>query len=239
MRTTQTPSRSPARTRPLASAMAGLLAGTSLFAFAPSASAEEVSPRGKGIVGGALLGAEVVTITESLIGLKEPWIYAVSAGAGAIGGGIGGWAVENASSDGRVPVYMLAGGLGLVIPAVVLLLNATRYKPSEDATEDKAPTGPSADPGKVGGSSVVGAEPPPTPTTPPPPAGGGTTAPPPASPPAPTPPPPQSLFDVHEGAFRMGVPVPDVKPVYSAREMKELGVAQQTMLRMPVLHVVF
>ena len=52
-----------------AAATAAVLAGTSLVAFAPEAHAEEVNPRGKGIVGGALLGAEVVTITESFIGL--------------------------------------------------------------------------------------------------------------------------------------------------------------------------
>lgn len=219
-----------------AAATAAVLAGTSLVAFAPEAHAEEVNPRGKGIVGGALLGAEVVTITESFIGLKEGWMYAVGAGVGAVGGGLGGWAIENGSTDGRVPMYMLAGGLGLVIPAVVLMLNATRYKPSEDATEDRAPVGPAADPGKIGGSSVLGAEPSPTP---PPAAGGGTTTPPATTPPPTTAPPPQSLFDVHGGAFRMGVPVPDVKPVYSARELKELGVPQQTMVKMPVLSVVF
>jgi len=221
-----------------AAATATVLATTTFCAFAPEARAEEVNPRGKGIVGGALLGAEVVTITESLIGLKEGWMYAVGAGVGAIGGGLGGYAIENGSSDGRVPMYMLAGGLGLVIPAVVLMLNATRYKPSEDATEDKAPTGPAADPGKVGGTSVLGAEPSPAPSSSPP-AGGGATTPPPSSPPPTTPPPPQSLFDVHGSLFRMGVPVPDVKPVYSAREQKELGVPQQTMVRMPVLSVVF
>lgn len=216
-----------------AAATAAVLAGTTLVAYAPDARADEVNPRGKGIGGGALLGAEVVTITESLIGLKEGWMYAVGAGVGAVGGGLGGYAIENGSTDGRVPMYMLAGGLALVIPAVVLMLNATRYKPSEDATEDKAPTGPAADPGKVGGTSVLGAEP----GAATPPSGGGATTPP-APTPA-TPPPPSSLLDIHGGAFRMGVPVPDVKPVYSAREQKELGVPQQTMLRMPVLNVVF
>ncbi len=220
-----------------AAATATVLASATFFAFAPEAHAEEVKSTGKGIVGGALLGAEVVTITESFIGLKEGWMYAVGAGVGAIGGGLGGYAIESGSSDGRVPMYMLAGGLGLVIPAVVLMLNATRYKPSEDATEDRAPTGPSADPGKIGGTSVLGAEPS-SPATPPP-GGGGATTPPPSSPPPTTAPPPQSLFDLHGGAFRMGVPVPDVKPVYSARELKELGVPQQTMVRMPVLSVAF
>jgi hypothetical protein len=37
----------------------------------------------------------------------------------------------------------------------------------------------------------------------------------------------------------MGVPIPDVRPMYSLKEQRELGVPQQAMVRMPVLHVVF
>ncbi|MEI7893915.1 MAG: hypothetical protein WCI05_12550 [Myxococcales bacterium] len=111
------------------------------------AQAQEVSPKGKGIAGGALLGAEVVTMVESFIGIRKGWLYVVGAVVGAGGGGVGGYFVEQASSDGRAPVYMLAGGLALVIPALVLTLNATRYMPDEMATEDRAPTNaPPADP---------------------------------------------------------------------------------------------
>jgi hypothetical protein len=206
---------------------------------APDARAEEVSPKGKGIVGGALLGAEIVTITESLIGLQDGWYYAIGGGAGAIGGGVAGYFIEQGSKDGRVPVYMLAGGMALVIPAVVLILNATRYKPSEDATEDRAPTGPAANPGQPGTSSVVGAEPPASSTPAPTPPAGGGTAPPPGSGGTTTPPPPQSLLDVHTGKVRMGVPLPEVSQVYSLREQKELGVPQQAMVKMPVVRVSF
>jgi hypothetical protein len=102
-------------------------------------------------------------------------------------------------------MYMLAGGLALVIPAVVLTLNATRYQPEEGATEDRTP-GPMAEPGAPGSNSITG-----TPS--------GAPAPPPPPPAAvpapPAPPPPQSLLDVHHGAFRLGVPALAVTPAFT------------------------
>jgi hypothetical protein len=241
-------------------ATAAIVGASSLVVHAPVAHAAEpgeVSPKGKGIVGGALLGGEVVTIVEAIAGVKPTWAYLVGAGVGAIGGGIGGYFVEQGSTDGRVPVYMLAGGLGLLIPALVLSLNATRYMPSEDATEDRAPTNaPIADPGAAGGSAVGGGGA--SNTTPPsmtPPAGGAgtpspqTPAPSPATTPAtPTPPPaggggapaiPLSLFQMQGGAMRVGVPVPEVRPMYSMSELKQYGMAQQTEVRMPLVRVTF
>jgi hypothetical protein len=200
-----------------------------------TARADDVKPDGKGIAGGALLGAEVVTITESLAGVRPGWAYAVGAVAGAGAGAAGGYFIERASwsDNGRVPTYMLAGGLALIIPAVVLFLNATRYMPDENATEDKTPqTGPAAEPGVPSGSVVTPSEGP-SPTSAPP-----TTAPAPAPAPPPAPP-PQSLFDVHEGTFRVGVPVPDVRPVFSLVEQRQYGMQAQTELRMPVVHITF
>jgi len=216
--------------RPAILATAAVLAATALTAHQREARADEISPTGKGIVGGALLGAEVVTITESIVGVRSGWAYLVGALVGAGGGGVGGYFVEQGSTDGRAPMYMLAGGLALVIPAVVLTLNATRYMPEEGATEDRAPTGPAAEPG-VPGVTVTGA-----------PAGGATTepAPKPAPPPASPPPPPQSLIDLHGGAVRLGVPVPDVRPLFTVAERRQYGVqGGGAELRMPVLHVAF
>ena len=199
-----------------------LVVSTALATTAGDARADQVSPTGKGIVGGALLGGEVVTIVESLAGVHAGWAYWLGAIVGAGGGGVGGWAVEQGSTDGAVPMAMLAAGLGLVIPALVLSLDATRYRPDEGATEDHVPTGPAADPGATGGS-VVGSPPPPA-------------APPPSPGPAA---PPQSLLDLHRGDFRVGVPVPDVRPVFSLTEQRQYGLRAETELRMPVLHVTF
>jgi hypothetical protein len=221
-------------------ATAALLGVTVVTAPSRMARADEVSPNGKGVVGGALLGGEVVTITESLAGVRPPWAYVVGGIIGAGGGGVAGHFIEqdNASQNGRVPMYMLAGGLALLIPAIVLTLNATRWQPEEGATEDSAPTAPPAEPGVVGGSIVTG-----TPATASPPAPVQPTAPPagtPAPPPAASPtPPPQSLFDVHGGSLRLGVPLPDVRPVFSVAERRQYGMQAETEVRMPMLHMTF
>src|SRR6187397_214571 len=65
------------------------------------AAAEEdssaVSGTGKGIVGGALLGGEIVMIPMGAAGLKPWWPYLVFGGLGSVGGAVGGWAVEQAN----------------------------------------------------------------------------------------------------------------------------------------------
>lgn len=205
---------------------------------ATDARADEVSPTGKGIVGGALLGGEVVMITESLFHVESGWAYVIGGGLGAVGGGIGGYFIEQGSTNGKVPVYLLAGGLALIIPTIVLTLNATRYHPAENATEDHAPTNsPAADPGKIGGSVVSPSSSSPVQAAP----GPGAS---PAAPAAPVPPSaPQSLLDVWTSPelsqVRIGVPVPEVRPVYSMAEQKKYGMTAQTELRMPLFRLTF
>jgi len=229
--------------RPAILATAALFGLTAIAVPQREARADDVSPTGKGMVGGGLLGAEVVTMVESIAGVKSPWAYIIGGVVGAGGGAVGGYFVEQNSSDGRAPMYMLAGGLALVIPAIVLTLNATRWQPEAGATEDVNPAGPPAEPGAPGGS-ITGAPAAapaggPTPTTPATPGGAGAPSDKPGTTtPAPTPP-PQSLLDVHEGAFRLGVPVPGVLPVFSLAEQRQYGMRQETEVRMPVLHVTF
>jgi hypothetical protein len=197
------------------------------------ARADDVSPTAKGVVGGALLGAEVVTIVEGIADVRSGWAYGIGALLGGAGGGIGGYFIEQNSSNGRVPTYMLAGGLALIIPAVVLTLNGTRYRPQEGATEDNAPRsgGPAADPGAPGGGIVTpAASPPGTPVRTP----GASSA-----PPNYTPSPPSLVGVREDGAVSVGVPVPDVRPVFSLVEQRQYGMQAQTELRLPVLHVTF
>jgi hypothetical protein len=216
--------------RPAALALAAVLGATVVAAPLRDARADEVSSTGKGIAGGALLGAEVPMIVEGIAGVHSGWVYFISAVVCAGGGGFGGYEVEKGSSDGMAPMYMLAGGLALVIPAVVLTLNATRYQPEEGATEDRTP-GPMAEPGAPGSNSITG-----TPS--------GAPAPPPPPPAAvpapPAPPPPQSLLDVHHGAFRLGVPALAVTPAFTVAEAKAYGLRDNPAeLRLPVLHIAF
>ncbi len=211
------------------------------------AHADEVTPTGKGIAGTALLGGELVVFAEAIFGVRKTTWYLVGAGAGLVGGGVGGYFIEQAVDDGRVPAYLLAGGLALVIPAIVVTLDATRYRAEENLREDRPmDTMPPSDPGKPGGSSVIGAEPPPAKPPAEPPA---ATQPPPGTPPQAAPPAgggtgggqgPRSLLDVHHGSLRMGLPVPEVRPMLGATERKAFGVQNQgSEVRFPVVHVTF
>ena len=220
--------------RPAPLLAAGVVALTGLACPGRDARGDDVSSSGKGIAGGVLAGAEVVTIVESIAGVRQPWIYAVSAGAGAIGGGVGGYFLEKGSSDGVAPTYLLAGGLALLIPAVILYLNGTRYQPEEGSTEDHVPAGPPAEPGVPGMGITTAPQAPPV--SPPP--SQSTPAPMPAPPPAALPP-PQSLIDVGGGKIRMGVPVPDLRRTLTVAEERQYGARSSGELRMPVLHVVF
>ncbi len=219
--------------RPAALATA-LVLGAGIASVPRDARADNVSPTGKGIAGGALLGGEVVTITEAIVGVRAGWAYLVGGLAGAAAGGVGGYFVEQGSSNGQVPMYMLAGGLALVIPAVVLSRDATRDRPEEGATEDRTPAGPPAEPG-VPGASIS------SPTAAPPPAAPAPApSPAPSTSPAPPPPPPQSFLDVHDGNLRLGMPLPSVAPMFTPQEQKTYGlVKNDAELRMPVLHVTF
>ncbi len=232
-----------------------------------TARAEPVSPTAKGIAGGALLGGELVVFGEAIFGVRSTAAYLIGAGLGAAAGGVGGYLVEQSVDDGRVPAYMLAGGLALLIPAIVVSLDATRYMPTEGAREDKPVDLPPSDPGRPGGSSVVGAEPETPPATTPGP--GSATTPttpsgptPPASPEAPAPKegegggesgggggtgtqaparaPQTSLLNLRDGAFAVGVPLPEVRPIVGSAERTRMGVADRgSELRFPVVRVTF
>lgn len=229
-------------------ALASVVFGSTM-AYAPSAHAEEVSPAAKGVIGGALLGGELVVITEAIIGVRSPLAYGLGAGLGAVAGGFAGFGVEKSMSDGRVPVVLLAGGVALIVPALVVTLNATSYSGNPDAKEDKAPTNlPPADPGQSGGSPVQGVSPAAAPAAPAaaPAGGGGTgTTPAPQAPQAEAPKaprvvaPPTSLVSVSPSQFRLGMPVPEAHNVFSMQERRQLGMAQVTEVRLPVVNVTF
>lgn len=179
----------------------------------PSARAEEtpVTGTGKGIVGGALLGGEVVTFGLGIAGVEQGWPYLVFGSVGAIGGGIGGFFIED-SVDAEIPVYMLAGGMALVIPAVVVALDATRYRPPEGTEDEMTPTGAPPQAGITVTTSRLE---------------------------SPSALPPLSLVDVRDGSFSVGLPLVSVVPTYTRREVAELGVTQQAQVRLPLVSAQF
>ncbi|MBM4363541.1 MAG: hypothetical protein FJ104_12745 [Deltaproteobacteria bacterium] len=199
------------------------------------ASAEAVSATGKGITGGVLLGAELAMIPQALAGVDKWWAYALGGGLGAAAGGVGGYFVETEVSTAEPSLYMLAGGMALVIPAVVLTLNATAYKPeveegemaSDDTTSDvlTEPTGDApAEAPPVEAAPEKAPAPSPVPAAPPP-SGPQARRSKKSAP---------SRASIMPGLFGVdltgprislvpGVPTVDVQPLYTAREVSQYG----------------
>ncbi len=206
------------------------LAAAAVFTIALSGSPRRahaegpVTVTGKGIVGTALLGGEAVCITMAAIGVQKGWPYLVFGGVGAVGGGIGGYFIEQASTPTAEPsLYLLAGGMALVIPTLVVSLNATAYRPPEGDREEPMTNEPSATPQAEGTLTTSRERPKPR-------ARQAMIAPPHI---------PVSFVDIHQGRLALGMPAFEVRPLYSQREVWQYGVQQGTELRVPVFQASF
>jgi len=123
------------------SRLASILALMAVMSFSASASAQQgaqddsfggdsVKAKGVGIAGGAIVGGELVVAIEGLIGVKPLWPYLTFPFLGAAGGGVGGYYLEKASTEGAVA--MLIGGLALLIPTALLAASGRAYDPEEE-----------------------------------------------------------------------------------------------------------
>jgi len=211
---------------------------SSIVALAPHlawAQEDEVSASGKGITGGALLGGEVVMLTEAALGAKPWWAYMVGGVAGAAGGGVGGYFVEQ-NGDARVSLYLLAGGMALAIPTTVAVLSRTAYSPPVDYTQDTRPSDePVAEPPAAEGTSDEGGA-----------AGTGTdpevsTARPIHYPTVyvPVTPQPPSLLGLHQRVLTLSFPAVEIRDRFTRRELHEFGVKQHAEFRVPVFSASF
>src|SRR5262245_58322271 len=80
-----------------AASFAAVLGGGPQEAKAAPPESPAVTAIGKGMVGGGLLGAEIVCITIGAFGVNKAWPYLVFGTVGAAGGVVGGYFVEKAS----------------------------------------------------------------------------------------------------------------------------------------------
>lgn len=211
------------------------------------------SASGKGIVGGGLLGAEAVMLTEALLQVKPGWAYIVGGGAGGVAGGVGGYFAEQ--QDTKLSLCLLAGGFVLVIPTTVAVLSATAYEPPQDYTQDRSPTDePVAEPARENsetqapGAQPPGASAPQAPTessgSSPASAPGATS---PARPPTAGAPqsllrpvlPPPALVGFKQGALSLGFPAVEIAPTFSRREIAIFGVEQRAEIRFPLFIAAF
>lgn len=220
------------------------LAGTTLTPLYAHATGEaEASPTGKGIVGGALLGGELVMATEAAFDVKPAWAYIVGGLAGGAAGGVGGYFVEQ-QDDARAPMLMLAGGVAFAIPTLVLVLTQTAYEPPASYLQDQAPADePVAEP-----PAPTDVAPAPAPAAAPP-----ADAAPPAEPaPAPTGRrylqsqrrlslklPPPALIGFQDARLALGVPNVAVLHSYSRSERVMFNAPDVAEVRIPVLDVTF
>lgn len=189
------------------------------------AEASPVSAMGKGTAGGALLGAELGFLGLSAFGARSGWLYGTIPTAFAIGGGIGGYYLDKSIGDGgdaKPVMYMLAGGMLLVVPTIVITLSATS---TTYASED-VPAGDSG-------------------VKPAPGAGEGTTVTPPKASlrrVEPISPMPRSFALVNfdeKISPRMSVPAVEVAPMYSNVELSKFGGTQRWQFNAPLVAVTF
>lgn len=234
----------------VAAALAGALCTTSSDASA----AAQVSATGKGIAGGALLGGEIGFMGLAAFNAQSSWLYYTIPPALAIGGGVGGYFIERGTKDSpEVPLFMLAAGMALVIPTVVITLSATTYRPgNEDSTpSDATPASDGTVKVNVSSPSVTGG----SPSSPTPAAGAGSgssTTVPPASGPTKKKPDNTSLDRLRRmpdrsfalvswdtSAIHVGVPAVTMKPAYSNTEIAKYGLSQRYEVHAPILDVHF
>ncbi len=214
------------------------LSGTS---FCQSA---EASSTGKGITGGALLGAEAVMLTEAAFDVSPDWLYWVGGGAGAIGGGVGGYFLEGELSA-KSNMFLLASGMLLVIPTTVAVLSATAYEPPSDVTEDQgAGDELEANPASVPppGAQTAPTQPAPDASTP------ATSSARPRGTPRGLragrqlrvrPQYPTALLDMGKAGLTLGVPQIEVGGAYSPDELAKYGLVQCPELRVSLLDLAF
>lgn len=211
------------------------LAAATAFSLAITAGTNDaradgpVTPTGKGIAGGALLGGEVVCIPMGAAGVSRAWPYLVFCPLGAVAGGVGGYFVEQ-TGVAEPSLYMLAGGLALIIPTLVVTINATAYKPPEvDRTDQTLIQEPAATPPAPAGQPGA---PPPTSKRDAKPRQHVAKGP-------VVPHIPMSFVDVYHGRISLGLPALEIKPLYSQKELTQYGVTQGNEVKVPIFKAMF
>ena len=200
------------RTRVAVAAMA--LSMTSfVMAERPAHAEGPVTGTGKGIAGLAIIGGSVTATTMGLVGVEQRWAYLVFPPLVAVGGGIGGYFVEGAA-PAEVSTFMLGAGMALIIPTIIVSLNATVYKVPDDYTNDPSTKTPAAEPPRPGAQIQDSIR-------------TGYV--------------PRSLvdFDLGRGALALGLPPIQIRNAFTTDEIAKFGVAQAREVHVPLFHASF
>jgi len=187
--------------------------------LAPEArAAKDVKALPKATIGLGLLSGELVLSIEALAGVKNPWALSIPTVVAAAGGAVGGYFIDAKVKNASVSVALLASGLALFIPSLIITAAKLRFVKEEDLAEDVSVTVTSED--ESGGES--------------PDEGGGESEEDAARSTVPT-----ALFAIGGGTFQMGVPPLEVLNLYSDEELLFLARNQGVEYRVSVIDVAF
>ncbi|MBN2341030.1 MAG: hypothetical protein JXX29_15245 [Deltaproteobacteria bacterium] len=100
-----------------------------IFSVCAPVRAQDVTGKGVGTIGGIVAGAEVVVVVESIIRVKPLWPYLVFPAVGAVGGGIGGYKLEQKSRGGAIAL-LITSMVG-IIPTVIGASSARAFHPDD------------------------------------------------------------------------------------------------------------
>ncbi|MDP3276011.1 MAG: hypothetical protein Q8Q09_12495 [Deltaproteobacteria bacterium] len=117
---------------------------------------ERISASPQGVIGGALLGMELVILIEGAAGVRNGWVMLGTGLAGGIAGGVGGFFLDQAlDGNSAVPASqptqgmtaistgLMVVGFGLIIPTAVVFTGALMYRPPEvSSTPEETSTTP-------------------------------------------------------------------------------------------------
>jgi hypothetical protein len=198
------------RTRVVAAAIAlGMV--TFVGAERPARAEGPVTGTGKGITGLAIMGGSATAITMGLIGVEKRWAYLVFPPLVAVGAGIGGYFMEDAAPP-EVSTYILGASMALIIPTVIVSLNATVYKVPDDYANDPSKKTPATEPPRPGARNKPSFR-------------TGFV--------------PRSLVDMHQGRLAIGLPPVQIRSAFTTDEMAKFGVAQAREVHVPLFHASF
>lgn len=110
------------------------LASQPSVVHAQDEAASELEAMPKGAIGLGLLGAELGTMIPAWAGMNQTWGYVVFPIVGATGGALAGYYLLDSPNHVTWSVVVLAAGMAMIIPTIVISLTATAYDPDEEHT---------------------------------------------------------------------------------------------------------
>ncbi|MBW2261419.1 MAG: hypothetical protein JRG91_05535 [Deltaproteobacteria bacterium] len=205
-------------TRPLVAVAAAVLLALALAT--PRVHAQkEVGAMGKGIVGLGLLSGELVLSVEALAGVKNPWALAIPTIVAMGGGAVGGYFIDKLDKP-EASVALLACGMALFLPSIVIAVAKTKYVSEKDLAEDVSVTVADEEEEEEAGEEGTETE-----------AEAATEAKAPGA--------IHAMVDVSRSQVQIGVPPLEVHGLYSDEELHFLARDQGVEYRLSLLHVAF